>query len=315
MTLRIQKCPRRGASALSISIGFVALLAAAPAHAQKDPKFDFGKPEEVKVGRVEGASQGRLRDDHRQLADHQRHGDRQRLAQGRQQQAGARGRRGLRALEQPHRRPSIRRHHVHRSIASRSPAPTTTTARVATIVSSPRTTPGTSAVRPRPTRSPARRSSAAARSATAGSSTRATCTCSSPRSATTSRTSATCRPSKTLDPVSIHSARVFAGETLKLSAATGVTASVEALFNLNKEGAAIRRRHQDGRRRRVQGHARQRQARIDDHAVQAAQHRLRLHAEVRPEPGGRCRRRPARARRRRPTPTSSRRSTRSARSR
>jgi len=44
---------------------------------------------------------------------------------------------------------------------------------------------------------------------------------------------------KTLDPVTIHSARVFVGETLKLSAATGVNASVEALFNLNKEGAAI----------------------------------------------------------------------------
>jgi Protein of unknown function, DUF481 len=46
-------------------------------------------------------------------------------------------------------------------------------------------------------------------------------------------------PMKTLDPVSIHSARVFVGETLKLSDATGITGSLEALFNLNKEGAAI----------------------------------------------------------------------------
>jgi len=46
-------------------------------------------------------------------------------------------------------------------------------------------------------------------------------------------------PMKTLDPVSIHSARVFVGETLKLSDATGITGSVEALFNLNKEGAAV----------------------------------------------------------------------------
>ncbi len=46
-------------------------------------------------------------------------------------------------------------------------------------------------------------------------------------------------PTKTLNPVSIHSARFFAGETLKLSAATGINASVEALFNLNNEGAAI----------------------------------------------------------------------------
>jgi hypothetical protein len=47
-------------------------------------------------------------------------------------------------------------------------------------------------------------------------------------------------PGKTLDPVSIHSARLFIGETLKLSPATGVTASVEALFNLNREGAAVK---------------------------------------------------------------------------
>ena len=47
------------------------------------------------------------------------------------------------------------------------------------------------------------------------------------------------QPNKTLDAVSVHSARVFAGETLMLSTATGLTASVEALFNLNKEGKAI----------------------------------------------------------------------------
>jgi hypothetical protein len=47
------------------------------------------------------------------------------------------------------------------------------------------------------------------------------------------------QPNKTLDPVSVHSARVFAGETLTLSTATGLTASMEALFNLNTEGKAI----------------------------------------------------------------------------
>jgi putative salt-induced outer membrane protein YdiY len=47
------------------------------------------------------------------------------------------------------------------------------------------------------------------------------------------------QPNKTLDPVSIHSARLFAGDTLKLTAATGISASLEALFNLNKEGAAL----------------------------------------------------------------------------
>jgi hypothetical protein len=46
------------------------------------------------------------------------------------------------------------------------------------------------------------------------------------------------QPGKTLDPVAIHSARVLVGETLSLSKETGLTASVEALFNLNKEGKA-----------------------------------------------------------------------------
>jgi hypothetical protein len=45
-------------------------------------------------------------------------------------------------------------------------------------------------------------------------------------------------PDRTLDPVTIHSARVFAGELFKLSSDTGITASFEALFNLNTEKAA-----------------------------------------------------------------------------
>jgi hypothetical protein len=44
---------------------------------------------------------------------------------------------------------------------------------------------------------------------------------------------------KVLDPVTIHSARLFLGESLKLSPATGINASFEALLNLNKEGAAV----------------------------------------------------------------------------
>ncbi|HVV48308.1 MAG TPA: DUF481 domain-containing protein [Polyangia bacterium] len=39
--------------------------------------------------------------------------------------------------------------------------------------------------------------------------------------------------------VSIHSARLFGGETLTLTKATGITASVEAFFNLNKESNAL----------------------------------------------------------------------------
>jgi large conductance mechanosensitive channel len=47
------------------------------------------------------------------------------------------------------------------------------------------------------------------------------------------------QPMRTIDPVSIHSARLFVGETLKLSSSSGATASIEALFNLNREGAAL----------------------------------------------------------------------------
>ena len=47
------------------------------------------------------------------------------------------------------------------------------------------------------------------------------------------------QPGQTADPVTIHSARVLVGETLSLSKETGVTASLEALFNLNTETKAI----------------------------------------------------------------------------
>jgi hypothetical protein len=46
-------------------------------------------------------------------------------------------------------------------------------------------------------------------------------------------------PAAALDAVSIHSARVFVGETLSLTKETGVAVNVEALFNLNKETNAI----------------------------------------------------------------------------
>jgi large conductance mechanosensitive channel len=47
------------------------------------------------------------------------------------------------------------------------------------------------------------------------------------------------QPNRTFDPVVIHSARLFVGETLKLTPQTGAFASVEAFFNLNDEGKAI----------------------------------------------------------------------------
>jgi len=44
-------------------------------------------------------------------------------------------------------------------------------------------------------------------------------------------------PGKTIDGVAIHSARLFVGELWTLSKETGISASGEALFNLNKEEA------------------------------------------------------------------------------
>jgi Protein of unknown function, DUF481 len=44
-------------------------------------------------------------------------------------------------------------------------------------------------------------------------------------------------PSKTLDSVTIHSARLFVGELFTLTKETGFSGSIEALFNLNKETA------------------------------------------------------------------------------
>jgi large conductance mechanosensitive channel len=47
------------------------------------------------------------------------------------------------------------------------------------------------------------------------------------------------QPDRVIDPVTIHSARLFVGETLKMSPTSGATMSVEALFNLNRETNAL----------------------------------------------------------------------------
>jgi large conductance mechanosensitive channel len=47
------------------------------------------------------------------------------------------------------------------------------------------------------------------------------------------------QPNRVIEPVSIHSARLFLGETFKISPTSGATASVEALFNLNREANAL----------------------------------------------------------------------------
>jgi hypothetical protein len=44
---------------------------------------------------------------------------------------------------------------------------------------------------------------------------------------------------KVQDPVNIHSLRMFLGEAFKVSEVTGLTASVEALLNLNREEKAL----------------------------------------------------------------------------
>ena len=94
------------------------------------------------------------------------------------------------------------------------------------------------------------------------------------------------QPGKTLDPVSIHSARLFVGETAKLTSATGLTASVEAFFNLNKETKAlnVRPAPRPGRRR-VPRHALHQQAGRQHDAVQEPERGDQLSAPLRPEPG------------------------------
>lgn len=47
------------------------------------------------------------------------------------------------------------------------------------------------------------------------------------------------QPMKTLDAISIHSARLFVGETLKMTPESGATVSIESYFNLNKETKAL----------------------------------------------------------------------------
>jgi hypothetical protein len=44
-------------------------------------------------------------------------------------------------------------------------------------------------------------------------------------------------PGRVIDPVTVHSARLFVGEQWKVTPDTGINGSVEALFNLNKESA------------------------------------------------------------------------------
>ncbi len=92
-------------------------------------------------------------------------------------------------------------------------------------------------------------------------------------------------PGTTHDPVSVHSARIFAGETLTLTKATGITASVEALFNLNREGSALQ--YPSGatgvdsfKDTRVNG-----KLGLTTTLYKRTEHQLRIPAQVRSEPG------------------------------
>jgi hypothetical protein len=240
MTLRIQKCLRRGASALSISVGFAALLASAPAHAQKDPKFDFGKQEEVKVVEWKAQAKGgfSMTTGNSQTTNGTVTGSVSRKEGNNKlalEAGAAYGRANNRVanIDMATNTYSIDRPSVTstNNYYGKGRYDRFFTANNAAYVSGQ-----------------------AAADKIAGKTFFGGGQIGYSRQLYKSEMHlavveagydfsyeryvqpATGKP---LDPVSIHSARLFAGETLKLSAATGATASVEALFNLNKEGAAI----------------------------------------------------------------------------
>ncbi len=239
MTLRIQKCLRRAASALSIVLGLTALFAAAPAHAQKDPKFDFGKPEEVKVVEWKAQAKGGIA-----------------MTTGNSQTTNGTVAASVSRKEGNNKLALEGGAGYGRSnnrIATVDPMLATYTVDRQSITSTNNYYGKGRYDRFFTTNNAAYASGQAAADKIAGKTffgggqvgysrqlyksdmhllvVEAGYDFSYERYVQPATT--------TLDPVSIHSLRVFAGEALKLSAATGINASVEALFNLNKEGAAI----------------------------------------------------------------------------
>ena len=239
MTLRIQKCLRRAASALSIVLGLTALFAAAPAHAQKDPKFDFGKPEEVKAVEWKAQAKGGIA-----------------MTTGNSQTTNGTVAASVSRKEGNNKLALEGGAGYGRSnnrIATVDPALDTYTVDRQSITSTNNYYGKGRYDRFFTTNNAAYASGQAAADKIAGKTffgggqvgysrqlyksdmhllvVEAGYDFSYERYVQPAAT--------TLAPVSIHSLRVFAGEALKLSAATGINASVEALFNLNKEGAAI----------------------------------------------------------------------------
>jgi hypothetical protein len=239
MTFRIQKCLRWGASALPISMGFVALLTSSPAHAQKDPKFDFGKPEEVKVVEWKAQAKGGIA-----------------MTTGNSQTTN-----GTVAA-------SVSRKEGNNKLAleggagygrsNNRIATPDLTGTMYTVDRQSITSTNNYYGKGRYDRfftanNAAYASGQAAADKIAGKTFFGGGQIGYSRQLYKSEMHLAVveggydfsyeryvQPTgKTLDPVSIHSLRLFAGETLKLSSATGINASAEALFNLNNEGAAI----------------------------------------------------------------------------
>lgn len=239
MTLRIQKCLRRAAPVLSIVLGLTALFAAAPAHAQKDPKFDFGKLEEVKVVEWKAQAKGGIA-----------------MTTGNSQTTNGTVAASVSRKEGNNKLALEGGAGYGRSnnrIATVDPTLDTYTVDRQSITSTNNYYGKGRYDRFFTTNNAAYASGQAAADKIAGKTFFGGGQVGYSRQLYKSDMHLLVveagydfsyeryvQPaSTTLDPVSIHSLRVFAGEALKLSAATGINASVEALFNLNKEGAAI----------------------------------------------------------------------------
>jgi hypothetical protein len=239
MTLRIQKCLRRGASALPFSVGFIALLAAAPAHAQKDPKFDFGKAEEVKTVEWKAQAKGGVS-----------------MTTGNSQTTNGTATASVSRKEGNNKlalEAGAAYGRANNRIATIDPIANMYTVDRQSITSTNNYYGKGRYDRFFTANNAAYASGQAAADKIAGKTFFGGGQIGYSRQLYKSDMHLAVveagydfsyeryvqAPSKSLDPVSIHSARFFAGETLKLSAATGITANVEALFNLNKEGAAI----------------------------------------------------------------------------
>jgi hypothetical protein len=239
MTFRIQKCLRRSAPALCLTLGFGALLWSSPAQAQKDPKFDFGKQEEVKVVEWKATAKGGFA-----------------MTTGNSQTTNGTLTASVSRKEGNNKLALDAGAAYGRSnnrIATIDPILNTYTVDRQSITSTNNYFGKGRYDRFFTANNAGYVSGQAAADKIAGKTFFGGGQAGYSRQLYKSDMHLLVAEAgydfsyeryvqvtgKTLDPVSIHSLRVFAGETLKLSAATGVTASVEALFNVNKEGAAI----------------------------------------------------------------------------